>query len=79
MLPVTVKLLASAPPVLVKVTVVPASASVAVRLPTAVCSSATVKLEAEVKTGELSLVSVTLTTTASVSELVPSLATTFSE
>ena len=48
-------------------------------LPTAVIFSATVKLEAEVKTGELSLVSVTLTTTASVSELVPSLATTFSE
>ena len=79
MLFVTVKASLSAPPVIAKVTVVPASASVAVRLPTAVCSSATVKLEAEVKAGELSLTAVTLTTTASVSVLAPSLATTFSE
>ena len=54
MLPVTVKASLSAPPVVVKVTVlVPVSASVVVRLPITVCSSATVKLEAEVKTGEL--------------------------
>ena len=79
MLPVTVKLLASAPPVIAKVTVVPASASVAVRVPTAVSFSAMVKLEAQVKASELSLTAVTLTTIASVSVFVPSLATTFSE
>ena len=50
-----------------------------VLLPIVVWFSLTLKLEAEVKTGELSLTAVTLTTTASVSELVPSLATTFNK
>ena len=47
--------------------------------PIVVWFSLTLKLEAEVKTGELSLTAVTLTTTASVAELVPSLATTFNK
>ena len=75
----SVKSAASAPVIVVlKVGVVP-SASVAVNVPTAEVPSATLNDEAEVKTGELSLTAVTLTTIASVSVLLPSLATTFSE
>ena len=70
---------AASVPVNEKVIVEIASASAALTVVTVVTPSATLYGVSTVKTGLLSSASVTLTTIASVSEFVPSLATTFSE